>query len=292
MQRYRVFLELRRQFSIVAKTRLMTICGIDPSREQELSDRLENPVDKYAQVKEILLKLYKTYHGNMGRVRATIALRKFGIYLCDQTVRNIMKELGLIYVGRRKSKYSSYQGNIALSPNYLQREFESDFPMEKVVTDVTEIRCSDRSLYLSVFLDTFSNEVVASTISSSPSSQFVMDGLNIVLKRLPTNRKCIIHSDQGIQYQTTAYRQLIHEHPSAIQSMSRKGNCLDNGACESFFGVMKNELRLSRSLSYDEVSHKLASYIEFYNNTRIQEALNGMSPIQYRMNYERLNEAT
>ena len=98
-----------------------------------------------------------------------------------------------------------------------------------------------------------------------------------------TNTKGIIlHSDQGWQYQHRGYQQRLKAH-GIIQSMSRKGNCLDNAVAENFFGIMKSELLYAQKFSNSEdFIAKLQEYIEYYNNVRIKSRLQGMSPVQYR----------
>lgn len=92
----------------------------------------------------------------------------------------------------------------------------------------------------------------------------------------------ILHSDQGWQYQHLGYRQRLTEH-HIIQSMSRKGNCLDNAMAENFFGIMKSELLYTEEFETPKAFMKaLEEYIEYYNNKRIKSRLKGKSPVQYR----------
>ena len=106
----------------------------------------------------------------------------------------------------------------------------------------------------------------------------------ICTPKVGLNKACgvILHSDQGWQYQMVAYRRILAEH-GIIQSMSRKGNCLDNTAMESFFGRLKTECFYGREFnSREEIVDAVRDYLDYYNHRRIQLKLKGLSPIQYR----------
>ena len=107
--------------------------------------------------------------------------------------------------------------------------------------------------------------------------------LKLAVKRLDKTSGSILHSDQGWQYQMAAYRQILAEH-GIIQSMSRKGNCLDNAVMESFFGRLKAECFYGREFNTrEEIVNAVRDYLDYYNHRRIQLKLKGLSPIQYRL---------
>ena len=106
--------------------------------------------------------------------------------------------------------------------------------------------------------------------------------LNGLFAKLPADATPIFHSDQGWQYQHAEYQRLLTEH-NIIQSMSRKGNCMDNGAMENFFGRLKVEMFYGEKFeSVNAFIDELKKYIYYYNNERISLKLKGMSPVQYR----------
>ena len=108
-----------------------------------------------------------------------------------------------------------------------------------------------------------------------------------ITDKQPDGQKIVLHSDQGWQYQHKSYQDALLEH-GIIQSMSRKGNCLDNSVMENFFGLMKSELLYANDYeSIEQFKRDLAEYIDWYNNKRIKAKLNGMSPVQYRAQYHR-----
>ena len=195
-----------------------------------------------------------------------------------------MRELELQVRVRKSKKLTTYRGTIGhIAPNYLERHFTATKPNQKWVTDVTEFKAKDgNKVYLSPILDLFNNEIVSYTLSYSPNWAQVEKMLKLAVKRLDKTSGSILHSDQGWQYQMAAYRQILAEH-GIIQSMSRKGNCLDNAAMESFFGRLKTECFYGREFNTrEEIVNAVRDYLNYYNHRRIQLKLKGLSPIQYR----------
>ena len=188
-----------------------------------------------------------------------------------------------IHGKQRRSKYKSYKGEIGkIAPNLINRNFETSKPFEKLATDVTEFNVCDDKVYLSPVLDLHNNEVVSYSISLSPNFNQTREMLNSLFKVLPKGSHPTLHSDQGWQYQMKEFQQLLQEH-NIIQSMSRKGNCLDNSVMENFFGRLKVEMFYGEKFqTVDEFVHCLEEYINYWNNERISLTLNGMSPVQYR----------
>ena len=195
-----------------------------------------------------------------------------------------MKECNIcVRASNKRSKYSSYKGQIGkLVPNLLNRDFSTERPNQKIVTDISEFEVNSKKIYFSVFIDFYGNRVIAYTLSTSPTVQAVMTGLNSVFAQIPEGTKTIIHSDQGHQYQHEMYRNTIVNRDGVVQSMSRKGNCLDNGACESFFGRLKEEKFYGITFSsIEELADTYDKFIYYYNWERIQIELVGLTPMQY-----------
>ena len=161
-----------------------------------------------------------------------------------------MKKLGLVCRVRMK-KYRSYKGEVGkIAPNLLNRDFHAEKPNQKWVTDVTEFSLFGEKLYLSPILDLHSNDLVSYTISDRPVLSMVTTMLNEAFAKIPDGTNLILHSDQGWQYQHKQYQQMLRE-KGVRQSMSRKGNCLDNAVIENFFGLLKSELLYPRSQPKD-----------------------------------------
>lgn len=196
-----------------------------------------------------------------------------------------MKELK-IYGKQRKSKYKSYRGEVGkVATNILNREFNTTTPYTKLTTDVTEFSVCNEKIYLSPVLDMFNNEILSYSISTSPNFTQTREMLQGLYSILPNNSKPLLHSDQGWQYQMKEYQRSLKEH-NITQSMSRKGNCLDNSVMENFFGRLKVEMYYGEK--YESVNafiQKLHEYIYYYNNKRISLKLK-MSPVQYRTQFQ------
>ena len=193
-----------------------------------------------------------------------------------------MKQLGLVCCVRIK-KYHSYKGEVGkIAPNLLNRDFYAQKPNEKWVTDVTEFSLFGKKLYLSPILDLHSSYLVSYTISERPVLSMVTSMLEKAFVNIPDNTNLILHSDQGWQYQHKQYQRMLHN-KGIRQSMSRKGNCLDNSVMENFFGILKSELLyLQKFESMEQFKKELVDYLDYYNNRRIKTKLKGLSPALYR----------
>ena len=158
-----------------------------------------------------------------------------------RAVERIMREAG-IKSEQQKVRYRSYKGEVGrIAPNLLQREFATDAPDRKWATDVTQINIEGRKGYLSPVLDLYNGEIISYTISEHPDLRMVTEMLGMALGTVAKTEGLMIHSDQGWHYQHAAYRRMLEER-GVVQSMSRKGNCLNNAVMENFFGIMKSEL--------------------------------------------------
>ena len=199
-----------------------------------------------------------------------------------KTVQRLMKELGLICHVRIK-KYRSYKGEVGkIAPNLLNRDFHADKPNQKWVTDVTEFSLFGEKLYLSPILDLHSSDLVRYTISDRPVLRMVTTMLDKAFQKIPDGTDLILHSDQGWQYQRKQYQRMLREKGNR-QSMSRKGNCLDNAVIENFFGVLKSELfYLQEFQSMELFKQELIAYLDYYNNRRIKAKLKGLPTAIHR----------
>lgn len=239
--------------------------------------------DKYYEVKEVIKEVFHEHLGRFGYRRITLELPKKGFKLNHKTVRRLMNEMGLKSLVRMK-KYRSYRGEVGkTAPNILERDFEATKPNEKWVTDVTEFKLFGEKLYLSPILDLFNREIIAYNIEKRPVFPLVTKMLDQALNRLTEGDTPILHSDQGWHYRMPKYQHKLKEH-HITQSMSRKGNCLDNSVIESFFGLLKSELLyLQEFESMEHFKRELENYIYYYNHKRIKVKLKGLTPVEYRV---------
>ena len=238
--------------------------------------------DKYAEAKEALAVIYHENKGRYGYRRITAELRHRGFPLNHKTVQRLMKVLGLVCRVRMK-KYHSYKGEVGkIAPNLLERNFEVEKPNQKWVTDVTEFSLLGQKLYLSPILDLCSRDIVSYSISDKPVLSMVTEMLDKAFARIPDGTNLILHSDQGWQYQHKQYQRMLKA-KGIQQSMSRRGNCLDNAVIENFFGLLKSELLyLQKFESMEHFKKELVDYLDYYNNRRIKAKLKGLPPAIHR----------
>ena len=241
--------------------------------------------DKYKVIKELIVSIYHRHKGCYGYRRITDELQNKSIIINHKTVFRLMKLLGLKSIIRLK-KYKSYKGEHGkIAPNILERNFKATAPNQKWATDVTEFNVAGNKLYLSPIIDLYNQEIISYELTERPVFNQVVIMLNKAFKKIPDNTNLILHSDQGWQYQMKQYQYLLQQ-KGVVQSMSRKGNCLDNAIIENFFGILKSELFYTQKFkSIDDLKQKINKYIIYYNNERIKSNLNKMSPIKYRAHY-------
>ena len=164
----------------------------------------------------------------------------------------------------------------------FRSDFRAEKPNQKWVTDVTEFSLFGEKLYLSPILDLCSSDLVSYTISDHPVLSMVTTMLDKAFEKIPDETGLILHSDQGWQYQHKRYQRMLRE-KGIRQSMSRKGNCLDNAVIENFFGLLKSELLyLQEFRSMEHFKQKLVAYLDYYNNRRIKAKLKGLPPAIHR----------
>lgn len=238
--------------------------------------------DKYAALKVLIKHIYHKHKGRFGYRRITLVMKEKGIIINHKTVMRLMKILGLKSIIRVK-KYRFYRGEQGrIAPNILERDFKADRPNRKWATDVTEFNVSGNKLYLSPIIDLYNGEIISYDLSKRPVFGQVVNMLKKSFRKIKNTENIILHSDQGWQYQMKAYQLLLKE-KGIVQSMSRKGNCLDNAIIENFFGTLKSEMFYTKKFkTIDELKKEIKEYINYYNNDRIRLNLKGKSPVQYR----------
>ena len=260
---------------------------------QKRFDR-ENP----DQVIETLILEIRDEHKNYGYRRIYGELRNRGLRINKKKVQRVVQKLGIQVKSftRKSRKYSSYKGTVGkLAPNRIKRRFNTSVEHQKITTDTTEFKYYEinnkgsmimKKLYLDPFMDLFNREIISYSITMKPSAKGILDALN---EAIDTTSDCkyrrTFHSDQGWAYQMKSYRKQLEKH-KIFQSMSRRGNCLDNSVMENFFGLLKQEIYYGQVYhSFEELKSAIEEFIEYYNERRIKQFLNFMSPIQYRQKF-------
>ena len=243
--------------------------------------QLQQP-DKYVYIRNQINEIFHLNKGRYGYRRITLELHNQSVVINHKTVERLMREAGVKCQVRIK-KYRSYKGVAGkIAPNILERDFKTTAPNKKWATDVTEFALFGQKKYLSPIMDLYNGEIISYTISSHPNLLMVTNMLNKALKGLKHSKGLILHSDQGWHYQHAIYQRMLKA-KGITQSMSRKGNCLDNASMENFFSILKSELLyLQKFSSIEDFINELETYIDYYNNDRIKAKLKGMSPVKYR----------
>lgn len=199
-----------------------------------------------------------------------------------------MDKLGLkcTKFSRKVRRYSSYKGTVGkIAKNRINRRFMTSIPLQKLVTDVTEFKClNDEKLYLSPIMDLYNLEIISFKVLKRPTLDLALDPLKEAISVLEKHApyRTTIHSDQGWHYQHDSWVKSLENH-GIFQSMSRKGNCLDNSPMENFFGLLKQEMYYGEEkVTYSSLKNRIEDYIDYYNNKRIKAKLSGLSPVAYR----------
>lgn len=239
-------------------------------------------VDTDLSMKTQISNIFHQHQGRYGYRRVQLALRNQGQHLNHKVVQRLMGQLQLKGLTRKK-RYRSYRGDVGkTATNILSRNFHASHPNQKWVTDITEFNVNGQKVYLSPILDLYNREIVSYQVDVRPQLGLVMNMLSKALIRLSPKDHPVLHSDQGWHYQMNPYQRELKQY-GVLQSMSRKGNCLDNAVIENWFGILKNEFFYKKKFASIEVFKKsLEEYIHYYNHDRIKQKLKGLSPVQYR----------
>ena len=229
-------------------------------------------------------EIFEHHKGRYGVRRVHRELVNRGHNVNHKRVQRLMHNLGLM--GKRpKEKYHSYRGEVGkIADNLIDRDFSAAAPLKKWTTDVSQFNFPWGKCYISPILDMCTNEIISYDLSLSPNLEQIRNMLDSAFEKFPSVEGLIFHSDQGWQYQHEYFRNTLKEH-RIIQSMSRKGNCIDNCIMETFFGRLKNEMYYGYEKEYDSFeafSEAVEEYISYYNNERIQKKTKWMPPVKYR----------
>jgi putative transposase len=278
-QAYKFIEAHRNEFNINAMCRLLGVAraGYYAWLDHPLSDRAQED----ARLLQLIRASYLASHGIYGAPRILLDLRERGETCSKHRVSRIMRENGLRALHGYRTRHIPVAKSPPLIPNLLQRRFMVSRPNEAWVTDITYIRTWQGWLYLAVVMDLFSRKIVGWSTKSTIHKELALEAITMAVKRRRP-RKTLIHSDQGTQYGSDAWRRFCKAN-RLEPSMSRRGNCWDNAVAESFFSSLKKERIKKRIYNERETATTdVADYIEqFYNPIRRHSYLGGISPDEY-----------
>ncbi|MEK5645698.1 MULTISPECIES: IS3 family transposase [Paenibacillus] len=243
--------------------------------------------DRDAEAKRLVRTVYKRYEGRYGYRQIQLFLwQDEGVWMNHKKVLRLMQKLGLQASIRRKRRFNmTYQAAERVADNLLKRNFTAEKPSQKWVTDVTQYRVGERWLYLSAVKDLFNNEIVAYQLSERNDNELVLQTFAKAFAKQKDVTGLVVHSDQGFQYTSHAYHDMLPKVGAQI-SMSRRGNCLDNASMESFFSHLKTEGLYPYDIrNLAEAQRQIEKYIRFYNRRRPQRKLNKLTPVEYRRQF-------
>lgn len=268
--------------------RVKQICQVTHISRSSCYYKIKHKDDKFFRDKNILQlikDIFNKKHHKIGiRTIAMILRNKYNIVVNLKKIARIKKQYGLVTKIRRKNLYNvMFKKGLEhrTAPNLLKQQFNTNKPDKIYSTDISYlIYKGGKKAYLSATKDLATREIVAFNVSNDLSLQTAFSGLEKTLKHKDCS-DLIVHSDQGFHYTHPLYINKLKEF-GVTQSMSRKGNCLDNSPIESFFGHLKDDLDIKSCQTFDEVKSLVENYIYYYNNERYQWCLNKMTPAQYR----------
>lgn len=209
-----------------------------------------------------------------------------GVAIADKTVLKMMHEIGVSCGIRRETdyhKYDSYKGVLGKTlGNVLGRDSEADGPWRKLGTDVTEFKQGWGKAHFAPAYDFGGKEIAAWSISQHPDMAQQKEMLDMLIPKIPEGAHPVMQSDMGWQYQHAGYYGRLEE-AGVVQSMSRKGSCIDNGATEQVFGHLKDEFFRGRKFpDFETFKRELEECIEYWNTQRRQVKLKGLTPEEFR----------
>jgi len=251
-------------------------------------------LEKVEKEKEMINAEYNKHNKHIGVNLIKEYIKKdYGVVINAKKIRKIMHEAGIKYVKKPIKKYSSYMGEGEITKKDLVgREFIADRPLQKIATDVMQLNYSFGKTYFQCYYDLFNREILVYNISLNDSDSNTLQMLENLNRKYGSKLKgAIIHSDNGHQYTNSKYAEKLKEY-GIEQSLGRVGNCLDNSAYESFNRIIKEEIYADKYKfisSFEQLIYQLDTDIKVYNNISIRECLGYKSPVEYRINWSKLN---
>lgn len=273
--------EHQKEYSVRAMCRVMRVSASGyydwrkrgPSMRQQANVRLDG------QIRAVFAEHRERY----GSPRITLELKEKGILSSENRVAMRMKLLGLVAKARKKYKATTQSNHsLPVFENRLQQDFTADRPNQKWVGDITYVWTSEGWLYLAVVMDVYSRLIIGWAMSERMTATLATDALTMALWRRSFPKGVLFHSDRGSQYASKIFQDLLETH-AFVGSMSKKGDCFDNAAMESFFHSLKvEEIHDQRYATRDQAKQSIFEYIEmYYNRKRRHSFTQGLSPAAF-----------
>ena len=260
--------------------RMCKFFGVSRSGYYAYVRHLNRPDPNQAIIDQIAQQ-QKQCKNTYGYRRMQLWLDKNGCHKNAKTILRLMKKHGFLSEIRRRRQWKQLGQQLHKYDNLLNRDFHSERPNSKWVTDISYIHTEQGVLYLSMIRDLYANSIVAYKTASSHTDNLVLDTIRLAVKKEKVAGELRLHSDQGFQYTSQAYFNLTKEY-GIVPSMSRRGNCYDNAMAENFFGILKTECIYRQKIrTFQQANDLIDEYIHFYNYERLQTKT-GLSPLSLR----------
>lgn len=246
-----------------------------PTARQILSVEIQKVLDEHPD------------NDNYGVRRMKTALEQKGICVSQRTVYRAMSEMGILHRSRNLHSITKATTEAQERENLIKRNFRAEKPLQKLLSDITEVQCSDGKLYVSAVLDCYNGEILSVAMDNNMKKELCIRTVK-ELEMQYGKKLCgaIFHSDRGSQYTSEAFKNTLCD-AGLIQSLSGTGHCFDNARMESFFATLKKEkiYRISAyKLTREQVKSIIFRYIfVYYNRIRISSVNpGGLPPVAYR----------
>lgn len=239
---------------------------------------------------KILQKYYeKSKHKDGIRQLEMVIPREEGLIMNHKKIARLKRKYNLVTKIRVKNKYRFFakkKQEHDICPNLLERNFKNLKADQVYSTDITTLKYNGKKAYFAAVKDLETKEIVGSSVSGRIDIKLTDTAMKNALNKLsPKQKNCLmVHSDQGFHFTHISFRALLNEN-GVTQSMSRKGNCIDNAPIESFFGLIKDHLNLKSCKSVEEVEKEVTRAVNYYNCKRPQVGLKKMPPTEYRRHF-------
>ncbi|UXS38121.1 IS3 family transposase [Staphylococcus delphini] len=277
--------EHRHKFRVV---KMCQVLGVSRSGYYDWKNRKPSArTVKREGLKKDIYQIYIKSQKRYGSPKITQILRRHGHTITQRTVSRMMKKLGIRSITKKKYTATTHsKHHLPVYPNLLNQQFKVSQLGSVWVADITYVYTKEGWLYLATVMDLFSRRIIGWAMAARMTKELVMSALNKAYTIQESKEGLIHHSDQGSQYASIEYQNLLREKGSQ-SSMGRKGNCYDNACIESFHSIIKKELIHHQNYkTRNEAMFNIVEYIlTFYNSKRVNSTLNDMSPIEFEKKY-------
>jgi putative transposase len=246
---------------------------------------VQNRAEAEADLRSHIDRIFSVRRRVYGSPRIHAELRQEGRRHSRRRIERLMHEMGLsARQGRRRTpRTTDSRHDLPIAPNLLARSFTAERPDQVWLADISYVPTGEGWLYVAAIKDMATCQIVGWSMANHLRADLCIDALVMALQRCQPARSLIHHSDRGVQYASAPYRAVLQRH-GIIQSMSRRGNCLDNAPMESFFASLKKEhVHQSNFQTREDAKPAVFDYIEvFYNRQRLHSRLGYRTPVQAR----------